>query len=122
MIIWNDGSGNQTQDLKFQNQYLYTGENKGSIHATSKVTDICEEPTSVEYVTTSSLHIFNDAGSMVIVAPASLQGQPLTVYTTTGQLVSTITLHEGLNRIDGLNTGLYLTVVPGQPHDKIYLR
>ena len=122
MIIWNDGSGNQTQDLKFQNQYLYTGENKGSIHATSKVTDICEEPTSVEYVTTSSLRIFNDAGSMVIVAPASLQGQLLTVYTTTGQLVRTITLHEGFNRIDGLNTGLYLTVVPGQPHDKIYLR
>ena len=42
MIIWNDGSGNQTQDLKYKNQYLYTGANKNSITATSQVTAICE--------------------------------------------------------------------------------
>ena len=41
MIIWNDGSGNQTQDLKFQDQYLYTGSNKGAIKAVSKITTIC---------------------------------------------------------------------------------
>ena len=41
MIIWNDGSGNQTQDLKFQDQYLYTGSNKGAIKAVSKITAIC---------------------------------------------------------------------------------
>ena len=41
-IIWNDGSGNQTKDLKFQNQYLYTGTDKNNIAATSKITAICE--------------------------------------------------------------------------------
>lgn len=42
MIIWNDGSGNQTADLKYKNQYLYTGANKGAIAATTKITAICE--------------------------------------------------------------------------------
>lgn len=41
-IIWNDGSGNQTRDLKYKNQYLYSGSNKSTIDATSKVTAICE--------------------------------------------------------------------------------
>ena len=41
-IIWNDGSGNQTQDLIYKDQYLYTGSNKGSISPTSVVTAICE--------------------------------------------------------------------------------
>ena len=36
MIIWNDGSGNQTRDLNYRNQYLYTGANKGSIQPTSQ--------------------------------------------------------------------------------------
>ena len=43
MIIWNDGSGNQTPDLKYQNQYLYTGANKGAIQPTTLITQICEE-------------------------------------------------------------------------------
>ena len=42
MIIWNDGSGNQTPDLKFKNQYLYAGANKSNIAATTKITAICE--------------------------------------------------------------------------------
>lgn len=42
MIIWNDGSGNQTKDLTYKDQYLYTGANKGSISPTSVVTAICE--------------------------------------------------------------------------------
>jgi len=31
-IIWNDGSGNQTADLKYKDQYLYAGANKGLLH------------------------------------------------------------------------------------------
>jgi hypothetical protein len=50
MIIWNDGSGNQTADLKFYNQGMYTGSNKGSIAHTSQVTTICGEDTPVENV------------------------------------------------------------------------
>jgi len=42
MIIWNDGSGNQTKDLKFQLHYLYSGANKNAIAATTKITAICE--------------------------------------------------------------------------------
>ena len=47
MIIWNDGSGNQTADLKYRNRYLYTGTNKGSIQATEQITAICE-PQGIE--------------------------------------------------------------------------
>jgi hypothetical protein len=53
MIIWNDGSGNQTADLKLTNQGLYTGSNKGSIKCTSQVTAICGESTDVENVEVS---------------------------------------------------------------------
>ena len=53
MIIWNDGSGNQTADLKFTNQGLYTGSNKGSIQCTSQVTEICGEHTDVEELVTN---------------------------------------------------------------------
>ena len=50
-IIWNDGSGNQTQDLTYKDQYLYTGSNKNSIQPTSLVTAICEPvTTSVEQI------------------------------------------------------------------------
>ena len=40
-IIWNDGSGNQTRDLKYHNHYLYTGANKGAIDAAYEITEIC---------------------------------------------------------------------------------
>lgn len=41
-IIWNDG-GNQTRDLVFHNQGLYSGTNKGDIDYRSQVTILCEE-------------------------------------------------------------------------------
>ena len=41
MIIWNDG-GNQTGDLIFTNQGMYTGSDKGNIKCSSKVTALCE--------------------------------------------------------------------------------
>ena len=40
-IIWNDGS-NQTGDLTYTNQGMYTGSDKGNISCTSLVTTICE--------------------------------------------------------------------------------
>ena len=46
-IIWNDGSGNQTNDLKYQDQYLYSGANKGSIQPTKQITAICEPVTTL---------------------------------------------------------------------------
>lgn len=53
-IIWNDGSGNQTADLKYTNQGLYTGSNKGSIQCTSQVTNLCDSnSTAVENVEVS---------------------------------------------------------------------
>ena len=48
MIIWNDGSGNQTQDLVYKDQYLYSGANKGSIKASAAVTELCESLTGVQ--------------------------------------------------------------------------
>jgi glycosidase len=48
MVIWNDGSGNQTKDLKFKNQYIYAGANKDNIAASSKITAICESTTGFD--------------------------------------------------------------------------
>ena len=54
MIIWNDGSGNQTADLKYTNQGLYTGNDKESIRCTSQVTNLCDSNnTAVENVEVS---------------------------------------------------------------------
>lgn len=50
-IIWNDGNGNQTPDLTFKNQYMYTGANKGSIQPTSEITTICENTQAIDEVT-----------------------------------------------------------------------
>ena len=49
-IIWNDGSGNQTADLKYQDRYLYSGANKGSISPTSQVSAICAPSTDIDLV------------------------------------------------------------------------
>ena len=49
-IIWNDGSGNQTQDLVYKDQYLYSGANKGSIKASAAVTELCESLTGVQEI------------------------------------------------------------------------
>lgn len=43
MIIWNDGNNNQTQDLKFVNHGMYSGNNKGDIKQTSVVELLCED-------------------------------------------------------------------------------
>jgi len=51
MIIWNDGSGNQTADLKYYNQGMYSGSNKGSIAYRSQVTTLCSELSDVENIT-----------------------------------------------------------------------
>ena len=49
-IIWNDGSGNQTPDLKYRDRYLYSGANKGNIQPTAEVTTVCDETTNLELV------------------------------------------------------------------------
>ena len=108
MIIWNDGSGTQTQDLKFRNQYLYTGANKGAIQPTELITAICEQNTAVEEVTAAAISVFVRDGEIVIIAPQQMQGQTIPVYTATGQLIRTVTLHTKANRISGLPCGLYL--------------
>ena len=48
MIIWNDGSGNQTADLKYTNQGLYTGVDKNNISCTSQITTLCDIHTAIE--------------------------------------------------------------------------
>ena len=69
MIIWNDGSGNQTQDLKFQDQYLYTGSNKGAIKAVSKITTICPtEKIEQAESRTECIKLLRD-GKLLIVLP-----------------------------------------------------
>lgn len=83
-IIWNDGSGNQTQDLTYKDQYLYTGSNKGSIQPTSLVTAICEPvTTSVEQIINhpaTTMKIMRD-GMLYILLPDG------TMYNMRGQKV-----------------------------------
>ncbi len=71
-IIWNDGSGNQTPDLNYQDQYLYSGANKGSIKPTNRITAICElVPTSLiesEENPTTNIKLLRD-GMLYIVLP-----------------------------------------------------
>ena len=107
MIIWNDGSGTQTRDLKYKNQYIYTGADKSSIDATSRVTAICA-PSAVDHVSAEGLRVYADRGTLVLIAPQAVRGQTVRIYTVTGQLVRTVTLDEGLTRVEGLFSGLYL--------------
>ena len=82
-IIWNDGSGNQTRDLNYQNHYLYTGANKGAIDATSEVTMLCENLSAVEQVSSgASNHKFLMNGRLYIQVGEHL-------YDATGQLITT---------------------------------
>ncbi|MBQ7632185.1 MAG: starch-binding protein [Paludibacteraceae bacterium] len=79
MIIWNDGS-NQTADLKFQDQYLYTGANKGSIAATERVTAICA-PQGIEETASErqAVKLLRDGHILI-----QRDGK---VYTVTGQMI-----------------------------------
>ena len=83
MIIWNDGSGNQTADLKFQDHYLYAGNNKGSIKATTRVTEICSSTTAVESITDNpspfTRKILINGQLMIQVGDK--------IYTVTGQVI-----------------------------------
>ena len=54
MIIWNDGAGNQTADLKYYNQGMYSGSNKSSIMHTSDVTTLCEQSSVENHPTPSA--------------------------------------------------------------------
>ena len=107
-IIWNDGGGNQTPDLKYQNQYLYSGESKNAIKPTALVTAICEARTGIDGTQTSGLQIYTSHGTIVVIAPWEMQGKLLNIYSSTGLLVRSVVLEEGINRIDIQAKGLYL--------------
>ena len=82
MIIWNDGSGNQTPDLKFQDQYLYSGASKGSIKATTKITAICEPQTGIDEIVnrqSQNRKLLIDGQLLIQVGDH--------IYTVTGQIV-----------------------------------
>lgn len=46
-IIWNDGSGNQTRDLRFRLHGYYMGSSKSDVDCTAVVTDLCSDVTGV---------------------------------------------------------------------------
>lgn len=108
-IIWNDDSGNQTKDLKFQNHYLYAGNDKNAIQPTSLVTEICEEIMSVtDAAASDGLRAFACQGAIMLVVPQQMLGQTLNVWSATGQLLRTVMLSDEIIRIDNLPSGLYL--------------
>lgn len=88
-IIWNDGSGNQTQDLKFQNQYLYAGENKGSIKATRQVTAICETTSINNTSSKRGVRAFIRDGMIYMIVPQEGQKSTVRIYSLSGQLITT---------------------------------
>jgi hypothetical protein len=61
MIIWNDGSGNQTADLKYYNHGMYSGTSKGNIQYMYPITAMCEE-SAVEQIAVDA----SPAGDKVI--------------------------------------------------------
>lgn len=84
MIIWNDGSGNQTRDLHYRNHYLYTGQNKGSVDATEPVTTICDEEQGLEETTaTGSARLVLRDGMLYIVVT---DGETERMYDMNGRL------------------------------------
>lgn len=110
-IIWNDGSGNQTADLVFKNQYLYSGSNKGSISATSLVTEICEEqpeepekPTSLDNAENNLL--IYAVNHTLYVHSQEVVGQ-VPVYSVTGQLYSVMNITAGMNTLENVPAGMY---------------
>ena len=86
MIIWNDGNGNQTPDLKYRDHYLYTGANKGGIQPTAEVTDICDELSAI--IDQASDGIRQHAAHKVLRDGALYIIRAGQAYTITGQSIA----------------------------------
>ena len=106
LIIFNDGSGNQTADLAFTLNGMYSGANKGSITCASTVTLNCADvPQDIDYVTANKLVIYSNGGTLIISSP---QSTTLYIHTIDGRLLRTVDIDSGITTLEGFQQGVYL--------------
>ena len=119
MIIWNDGRGTQTADLKYVNQGMYSGANKSSITQTSMVTLLCQDvvPGGIEEAAYSESPVrWSGVGhGALLVLSSVVCDMPL--YAADGHLVRIIRLQQGENLVENLPQGLYML-----GHEKVIVR
>ncbi len=102
MIIWNNGNNGagQTSDLKFQNHALYDFNG-----VKSEVTTLCSDITALNNTKDALLSVWAVDHTLMILSDMECT---LSVYSSDGRLVHTVHAREGLTRIDGMPSGLYL--------------
>ena len=106
LIIFNDGSGNQTADLAFTLNGMYSGANKGSITCASTVTLNCADvPQGIDYATANKLVIYSNGGTLIISSP---QATSLYIHAIDGRLLRTVDIESGITTLEGFQQGVYL--------------
>ena len=102
MIIWNNGNNGagQTSDLKFQNHALYDFNG-----VKSEVTTLCSDITALNNTKDALLSVWAVDHTLMILSDMECT---LSVYSSDGRLLHTVHAREGLTRIDGMPSGLYL--------------
>ncbi|HKL95749.1 MAG TPA: alpha-amylase family glycosyl hydrolase [Paludibacteraceae bacterium] len=102
-IIFNDG-GNQTKDLAFTLNGLYTGADKNNISSTTTITLVCTD-VAIDNVLTEKLVIYSNHGSLYISSPEATM---LEIHSIDGRLLRTMDIESGITTIDGFQQGVYL--------------
>lgn len=108
-IIWNDGSGNQTRDLKFKMRHLYTGADKNSIAPAAEITILCsdvpEQPTATQEADANRIVLYTAGGSLFVYSDTDTR---VILYSLGGQCVAHLRIAQGENRFDNLPRGVYI--------------
>jgi len=105
-IIFNDGIGNQTSDLTFTLNGMYSGTSKSDIAVTSTITLNCADvPQGINDTSADKLVIYSNNGSLYISAP---KATTLYIHSIDGRLLRTVEIEYGITTLDGFQQGVYL--------------
>ena len=105
-IIFNDGIGNQTSDLTFTLNGMYSGTSKSDIAVTSTITLNCADvPQGINDTSADKLVIYSNNGSLYISTP---EATTLYIHSIDGRLLRTMEIEYGITTLDGFQQGVYL--------------
>ena len=105
-IIFNDGIGNQTSDLTFTLNGMYSGTSKSDIAVTSTITLNCADvPQGINDTSADKLVIYSNNGSLYISTP---KATTLYIHSIDGRLLRTMEIEYGITTLDGFQQGVYL--------------
>jgi len=105
-IIFNDGIGNQTSDLTFTLNGMYSGTSKSDIAVTSTITLNCADvPQGINDTSADKLVIYSNNGSLYISTP---EATTLYIHSIDGRLLRTVEIEYGITTLDGFQQGVYL--------------